>query len=289
MPFQQVRGAGVAVVAIGLAAVAAKAQRQPAGDEVVEHRAQGEVVAARVGQVGVAGGGEKLFRRLPVGGARVAVRFAFAEQAVSAEIGQLDAAAARIEQQVGRLQVEIAPAILVYFGERLVDLPQPGQGLREIDAAAGIAFARDMFAKVAVEQFERHHGQVFVNAAIQQSHDVAFVPWLERTQEGDFLVGAGNPAVALGRFGARHLLLIDQFEGGLAAGRQGVGAPHDPVGRAGERLAQAIAARFQCDDRARLQHASPDVHWRRVPSARPSGGNEKSAAGCPGGAFFNYF
>ena len=46
---QQRRGAGLAV-AIRLAAVAAEAQRPPVGDEVIEHGAEREIVAARIGR-----------------------------------------------------------------------------------------------------------------------------------------------------------------------------------------------------------------------------------------------
>ena len=62
----------------------------------------------------------------------------------------------------------------------------------------------------------------------------------------------------LGGMGARHLLAVDQLQGDLPAGGEAVGAPDHAVGRAGHGLAQAVAARFQCDDCARFQRAPPD-------------------------------
>lgn len=105
--------------------------------------------------------------------------------------------------------------------------------------------------------FQRHHGQALVHAAIEQAHEVAVVPRLERTQEGDFLVGAGDPALALARIGAFHLLPVDQLEGDARTRGKLVGTPDNAVGGAGQRLAQAVAARFECDDCVRFQHAFP--------------------------------
>ncbi|WP_449406293.1 hypothetical protein [Massilia phosphatilytica] len=39
---------------------------------------------------------------------------------VGAEVGQFQYAAARVDEQVGRLEVEIAPAVLVDFRQRAV-------------------------------------------------------------------------------------------------------------------------------------------------------------------------
>jgi hypothetical protein len=98
--------------------------------------------------------------------------------AVGAEIGQLDRLQTPVQQHIGRLQVEIAPAILVHLGQRLIDLADPAQQAGQRHGLLTGFLRLHMPAQIRGQQFQRQYRQALMPATVEQADDVALIPWL---------------------------------------------------------------------------------------------------------------